>query len=223
MTRSRGFTTIELMVALLIASVVIALVWDFTIGERRRFEADQDRLAGIQGALRFDEYLASDLERLIVDIPGGQALTYEKPVDVSPDGRSISMFIAGTDDPAQAQPRPVQVTYRFDPTAGHVVRIAGTQETNFPGLLAEDVVFQRFPSPVVWPAGLAPLTRETANIEIIRYTVICIPESQRNLTPDQRAPQRRITLVGSMALRQCSERLHNEYWRILTTEKLQAP
>lgn len=220
----RAFTTIELMVALLLAAIIMTLAWDFFIGERRRFESDQDRLSGLQGSMRFDELLAADLERLAVDLPlpGTASFNYDIPVDTG-DGRMLAFLVADKDDPADPQVKAIGVVYRFDPASGQVLRSVDGQESPIVGLLAEDLQFQVVHANVQLPAGLLPLTGDKKPIQYVRYTLSCIPESQRYLPKAERAPQRRITLVGAVALRPRSERIFSLYWRLLRSERVRTP
>jgi type II secretory pathway pseudopilin PulG len=218
----RAFMLVELMMAVVLAALVIALAWQLYLGERTRFEADQDRLAGLQGALLLDEYLAWDLERIAVNLADGAGFTYTAPVQIV-DGRELRLAVVEADDPNLQGVKPVLVNYRFDPATGRVSRVAGDKERTFAGLLAEDIQFQLVPATVIWPPGSGPLTGADKELMYVKYVLTALSESQKKFEPDQRSAVGRITLVGAAALRPRGDHVYHAYWRPLRSELIEAP
>lgn len=219
MTR-RGLTLVELMMAVVLGALVIGLAWQLYIGERRRFETDQDRLAGLQGALLLDEALAWDLERIALDLADAPGFTYAQPVRIV-DGRELHLYIAEAGDASLPGVKPTLVSYKFDPATGRVARTANGAERVFQGLLAEDINFQMVPVAVKWP-GTPPLTGAQRELMYVKYVLTSLAESDRGTGAGPSAVKR-VTLVGAAALRPRGERVYHSYWRPLRSELLEAP
>jgi len=217
----RGFTMVELSVAVSIAVIVIVLAWQIYRNERLRFAVDQDRLTGLEGALVLDQSLAQDLDRILLDLPQAAAFTVSDPVQI-PDARTLQFRVAD-DQPSQRTPTPILVTYRLDATRGRVVRSYGGKETTFRNLLAEDVQFSKVSVRLQWPPTDQPAFNAAAPLLYIKYALTCFSERMAELPPEQRPPQGRVVFVGAAALRMRSDRAFQPYWRPVHSELIEGP
>jgi len=221
MRRRRAFTLTEVVVAMLIASIVLALAWRLYGNERLRFEVDQDRMVGLEGSLLLDQSLAMDLDRIVLDLPDGSGFTVNDPVHIQ-DSRQLEFRIAA-DSSSGGGPRPIPVIYKLDAAHGRVLRVAGGKETLFRGLLAEDVQFSLVSIRPRWPRPGEPLSGRDVPLQYVKYVLTCFSERLRELPPEQRPPQGRVILVGAAALSYRTDRAFHAYWRPLRSEILQAP
>jgi len=220
----RGFTVVEVLVALILASMVLVLIWKFFWGEQRRFAMDQNRLTGLQGAMLLDEYLSWDLERiaLFLSEPGRTQFTLNRPVEIVTPGRLDFRMFAEEAGNSLDIPT-VAVSYRHEPSTGRVIRSVDGKDRTFLSLLAEDVQFLSRSVAVKPPASGTSYEftfGQKVEMHYVKYLLTCYSGVARDMPEARRKPQDRVTLVGAVALPFRSDRAYHPYWRTARSELL---
>lgn len=219
MRRAHGFTIVEALVALLLGSVVLGLLWSFFSPEQRRFRSDQSRLAGVQGVLQLDEALAWDIERIALALSDARAtFTLDVPVVIT-EGRRLEMRIFAPDDAAASKVRVEQIVYEYDPATGIVSRTGGGATRRFPGLIARDMQFSLVRLDQAGDAGFG--FSADLPLHAVKYVVTCYSEELRDTDARVRKDHEMVTLAGAVALPFRSERMFHPYWRSTVNELLE--
>lgn len=211
--RRHAFTIVEVMVAFLLGTVVLALIWSFFTPEQRRFRADNSRLAGLQGVLQLDEALAWDVERIALALPDAQpSFTIDVPVVIT-DGRRLELRIFATDG---MKPQPV--VYEYDPATGTISRTADGRTRTFPGLIARDLQWSLVRLDQTGATGYSA----DLPLHVVKYVVTCFSEELAAMEDRNRKDHELVTLAGAVALPFRSERMFHPYWRSSAIELLEA-
>lgn len=220
MRRRHGFTIVESLVAFLLGSIVIALIWSFFSPEQRRFRADQSRLAGLQGVLQLDEALAWDVERIALALPDQRpTLNIDSPVIIT-DGRKLEMRIFAPTGEADVKVKTMLVAYEYDQQTGVVTRTAEGRTRSFPGLIARDLQWSLVRLEQTESPG-SPGYSTDLPVHAVKYVVTCYSEELRDTDAALRKDHELVTLAGGVALPYRSDRMFHVYWRAGASELLE--
>lgn len=217
-------SVVEVVIVIMLAALVFMVAWNFFATEQERARKDNNRLAGLQGALQLDESLAWDLERIALGLPdGSRPFTVDVPVAGPPDRLEFQMF--SPEASGTIGTKSVKVEYRRDAATGRVIRVSDGKERPFPGLVAESLDFQVVPVGMTVGSAADPSQAPfgaATTLHAVRYVVTCISEVMRAGPLGNRREHEKVTLVGAVMLPMRSERAHHPYWRAGLSESLEA-
>jgi hypothetical protein len=212
----RAYTIVEMLVAFLLGTVVLGLLWSFFSPEQRRFRSDQSRLSGVQGVLQLDEALAWDIERIALALPNARpTFTIDVPVVIT-EGRRLEMRIFAPDEPGLLNVKVEPVIYEYDPATGTVTRTGGGSTRRFPGLIARDLQWS-----LVRLEQAGDGATPDQPLHAVKYVVTCYSEELRDTDARIRKDHELVTLAGAVALPFRSERMFHTYWRSSKIESLE--
>jgi hypothetical protein len=217
---NRGFSVVEIMVALLVGVNVLAILWQVFTSDQKRFARDSGKLGAMQGALLFAERLETDLREIALEVPDAgnpnKLFTLDRPVTLEDGGRKLGFLRFKAHDPASPLVKVERATYSYDPQEYRIRRTVGTETTPFKTLVVEAIKYDlvtltaRFdqlgitPPPVVF--------RPQVPMNFLKYEITAAPETGRGRTPADIAPEQKVTLVNAVALLYRADRSNHPYW-----------
>lgn len=212
----RGFTLVEVVVASLIGLVLIAIAWRVFLSDRSRFELDQGRLAGLNGALLFQQSLEADLASLATYLPepGHPRFHVNNPFEFGASNRSVKFLVARPRDDELGLTAAAVVSYGLDAATSRLVREEGSDRRMYRSARVEDLMFMLMYMKSD-PGGLgliaAPFTfHQDRKLPFLKYRIVCTSEQPRQ--PGAGPGRERIILAGATALPYRQDRAYHPYW-----------
>lgn len=221
------------MVALLVASNVLLILWRVFVTDQRRFARDQGKLSAMQGALILAEQLEDDLREIALRMPHPQRpdddFSLDRPVRIEAAGKTITFLRFAPVDTAarsgsgRSSRLPVKdVRYAYDAARFRMVRTIGSQVTLLKVPLVESILFElKDVTLSLGGLGLTPpplLFREDVPLYVVKYQVTASPETPGSKGPADVPVERKFTLVNAVPLRMRAERASHAYWGFGSSE-----
>lgn len=199
----RGFTMVEAVVFLPIATIVIVLAWTFFQSSARKGKATDVKLQGVQATLLFTLNVERDLDGLYED--------QNHEVKILDEGRGIQFWRCATPSPeGNWDPLPLEkIEYRFDSLLGKLYRKAGDKpEDSILGCF-EAVQFRlEHPLGASGTDTAAPLPHGPAVV----FSAVAVPEEDIKKPLEERDARHRTTLFSAVPRRWLAGRAGYPFW-----------
>jgi prepilin-type N-terminal cleavage/methylation domain-containing protein len=212
----RGFSIVEVLVAMMIGVILGAIVWSIFWADQRRFFTDQGRISGLRGVLMFDEALSRDLHRLALFLGETRSSQYHlgDPVEIADGGRTLTfMAAAGPATGAKVGVFPTEmVSYQLDRASGEVFRVAADRADVFRSIQATALTFALVSLKPLAGLDPGPAYNAAEPVWAVKYHITChAPDLPETALPGA-AETGRITLVGAVPLKYQRQRVQHPYW-----------
>lgn len=225
MRSRKAFTVVEIMVALLIGTNVLVILWQVFTADQKRFARDGGKLAAMQAALLFAERLETDLREIALAMPEpaepDREFTLDQPVKIEDAGAKLSFMLFAKHDKDAPLVKVDRCTYSFDPQAFKVKRTVGADAGVFKTLMVQAVKYQLVPLVPKFDAlAITPpptLFRPGLPIHFLKYEITAAPEAAGK-QPKDMPDEQKVTLVNAVALLYRADRSNHPYWQFNASE-----
>ena len=207
--RGRGFTVVEVMVAMVIFALILGGMWALYISARKQAHKADVRLQGIKSSLFLLEPLERDFSRVFID--------HKHTIDINPEGRmgiEFSVFDLKTSNLDRGQIFTKRVAYLFSPNDRAVYRRESNgKPKRIPGIF-ERLVFRLRDTPdyLKMPPYKDKLKGKPDFGGLVTYLVTCVPIEFINVPIERWKPQDRTTITGSLFPRVPLGRRKHHFW-----------
>lgn len=225
MRSRKAFSVVEIMVALLIGTNVLVILWQVFTADQKRFARDGGKLAAMQAALLFAERLETDLREIALQMPEptepDREFTLDAPVKIEDGGTKLGFMLFARHDKDAPQVKVDRCTYSFDPQTFKVKRTVATDASVFKTLMVQAVKYQLVPLVPKFDAlALTPpptLFRPNLPVHFLKYEITAAPEAAGR-KPAEMPDEQKVTLVNAVALLYRADRSNHPYWSVNASE-----
>lgn len=223
---NRAFSVVEVLVALLIATNVLVILWQVFTADQKRFARDGGKLAAMQSALLFAERLETDLREIALNLPDpgepDREFTLDQPVRIEDSGRKLGFIMFDKHDKDSTLVKVQRTTYSFDPQTFKIHRTVAASDGIFKNLVVENVRYTLLPLvPKFDQLGIVPppvLFKPGLPVHFLKYEVTATPETGAGREPKDVPAEQKVTLVNAVALLYRADRANHPYWSFSGSE-----